>query len=160
MATHSSVLAWRIPGSLVGCRLWGRTKSDRTEVTQQQRQPKHFLFSSFSISYSVFSIGTKFYVSRDSSDISKFKRKRNAGSSKCRRGYPQPYSLSLRLSEILTPFFVLAVMPLCFCFLFFKQNNLFLSPIVRPVQCSSLYSKQCLTYSDTLLYTSFIKDFF
>ena len=35
MATHSSVLAWRIPGmgSLVGCRLWGRTKSDTTEVT-------------------------------------------------------------------------------------------------------------------------------
>ena len=30
MATHSSVLAWRIPG-LVGCRLWGRTESDRTE---------------------------------------------------------------------------------------------------------------------------------
>ena len=31
MATHSSVLAWRIPGtgSLVGCRLWGRTESDR-----------------------------------------------------------------------------------------------------------------------------------
>ena len=30
MATHSSVLAWRIPGtgSLVGCRLWGRTESD------------------------------------------------------------------------------------------------------------------------------------
>ena len=29
MATHSSVLAWRIPGtgSLVGCRLWGRTES-------------------------------------------------------------------------------------------------------------------------------------
>ena len=28
MATHSSVLAWRIPGtgSLVGCRLWGRTE--------------------------------------------------------------------------------------------------------------------------------------
>ena len=27
MAIHSSVLAWRIPGtgSLVGCRLWGRT---------------------------------------------------------------------------------------------------------------------------------------
>ena len=27
MATHSSVLAWRIPGmgSLVGCHLWGRT---------------------------------------------------------------------------------------------------------------------------------------
>ena len=35
MAYHSSVLAWRIPGqgSLVGCRLWGRTKSDTTEVT-------------------------------------------------------------------------------------------------------------------------------
>ena len=33
MATHSSVLAWRIPGtgSLVGCRLWGRTESDTTE---------------------------------------------------------------------------------------------------------------------------------
>ena len=41
MATHSSVLAWRIPGmgSLVGCRLWGRTESDTTEVTQQQQQP-------------------------------------------------------------------------------------------------------------------------
>ena len=34
MATHSSVLAWRIPGtgSLVGCRLWGHTESDTTEV--------------------------------------------------------------------------------------------------------------------------------
>ena len=34
-ATHSSVLAWRIPGtgSLVGCRLWGRTESDTTEAT-------------------------------------------------------------------------------------------------------------------------------
>ena len=33
MATHSSVLAWRIPGAeeLVG--LWGRTESDTTEVT-------------------------------------------------------------------------------------------------------------------------------
>ena len=40
MATHSSVLAWRIPGmgSLVGCRLWGHTESDTTEVTQQQQQ--------------------------------------------------------------------------------------------------------------------------
>ena len=40
MATHSSILAWRIPGtgSLVGCRLWGRTESDTTEVTQQQQQ--------------------------------------------------------------------------------------------------------------------------
>ena len=35
MATHSSVLAWRIPGtgSLVGCHLWGCTESDRTEAT-------------------------------------------------------------------------------------------------------------------------------
>ena len=35
MATHSSVLAWRVPGtgSLLGCRLCGRTESDMTEVT-------------------------------------------------------------------------------------------------------------------------------
>ena len=35
MATHSSVLAWRIPGMgrLVGCHLWARTESDTTEVT-------------------------------------------------------------------------------------------------------------------------------
>ena len=35
MATHSSVLAWRIPGtgSLVGCRLWGHTELDTTEAT-------------------------------------------------------------------------------------------------------------------------------
>ena len=34
MATHSSVLAWRIPGtgSLVGCHLWGLTESDTTEA--------------------------------------------------------------------------------------------------------------------------------
>ena len=40
MATHSSVVAWRIPGtgSLVGCRLWGRTESDATEATWQQQQ--------------------------------------------------------------------------------------------------------------------------
>ena len=40
METHSSVLAWRMPGtgSLVGCRLWGRTQSDTTEATQQQQQ--------------------------------------------------------------------------------------------------------------------------
>ena len=38
MATHSSVLAWRIPGTgvLVGCRLGGCTESDTTEATQQQ----------------------------------------------------------------------------------------------------------------------------
>ena len=35
MATHSNVLAWRIPGSgeLGGLRLWGHTESDMTEVT-------------------------------------------------------------------------------------------------------------------------------
>ena len=35
MATHSSVLAWRIPGtgSLVGCRLWGHMELDMTEAT-------------------------------------------------------------------------------------------------------------------------------
>ena len=35
MATHSSVLAWRIPGtagSLMGCHLWGLTESDMTEA--------------------------------------------------------------------------------------------------------------------------------
>ena len=40
MATHSSVLAWRIPGmgSLVGCHLWGCTESDTTKAMQQQQQ--------------------------------------------------------------------------------------------------------------------------
>ena len=35
VATHSSVLAWRIPGmgEPGGCRLWGRTELDTTEVT-------------------------------------------------------------------------------------------------------------------------------
>ena len=35
MATHSSVLAWEPQGrgSLVGCRLWGRTELDTTEAT-------------------------------------------------------------------------------------------------------------------------------
>ena len=35
MATRSSVLAWRIQGwgSRVGCRPWGHTESDTTEVT-------------------------------------------------------------------------------------------------------------------------------
>ena len=47
MATHSSVLAWRIPGrgSLVGCRLWGRTESDTTEAMQQQQQQQQNLSS-------------------------------------------------------------------------------------------------------------------
>ena len=37
MATHSSVLAWRIPGTGEpgGCRLWRHTESDMTEVTQR-----------------------------------------------------------------------------------------------------------------------------
>ena len=40
MATHSSVLAWRMPGtgSLVGCRLWGRTERGTADMTQQQQQ--------------------------------------------------------------------------------------------------------------------------
>ena len=35
MATHSSVLAWRIPGTggLVGCHLWDHTGSGMTEGT-------------------------------------------------------------------------------------------------------------------------------
>ena len=49
MATHSNVLepgesqGW---GSLVGCRLWGRTESDTTDATKQQQQQQRpaFLF--------------------------------------------------------------------------------------------------------------------
>ena len=37
MATHSSVLAWRIPGTVVyedpRAAVWGRTESDTTEAT-------------------------------------------------------------------------------------------------------------------------------
>ena len=46
MATHSSILAWRIPGTggLVGCHLWGRTESDTTEATWQRQQQSSFLF--------------------------------------------------------------------------------------------------------------------
>ena len=42
MAPHSSVLPGEPQGrgSLVGCRLWGRTESDTTEATQQQQQQK------------------------------------------------------------------------------------------------------------------------
>ena len=52
MATHSSVLAWGIPGTgdLVGCRLWGRTESDTTEVTWQQQQSWLGLHPQFSVS--------------------------------------------------------------------------------------------------------------
>ena len=45
MATHSSVLAWRIPGTGEpgGLHLWGHTESDTTEATQQQQQQQpHF----------------------------------------------------------------------------------------------------------------------
>ena len=39
MATHSSLPGEsQGRGSLVGCRLWGRTGSDTTEATQQQQQ--------------------------------------------------------------------------------------------------------------------------
>ena len=40
MATHSSVLAWRIPGMTEpgGLRLWGRTELDTTEEPQRQQQ--------------------------------------------------------------------------------------------------------------------------
>ena len=34
MATHSSVLAWRIPG-MVGCCLWGHTELTTAEVVTQ-----------------------------------------------------------------------------------------------------------------------------
>ena len=52
MATHSSVLAWRIPGtgSLVGCRLWGHTESDTTKATQQQQ---HSFFVHWDFSFSL-----------------------------------------------------------------------------------------------------------
>ena len=40
MATHSSVLAWRMPGmgEPGGCRIWGRTELDTTEETWRQQQ--------------------------------------------------------------------------------------------------------------------------
>ena len=53
MATHSSVLAWRIPktegrgGSLVDCRLWDRTESDTTEATWQQQHVQNRITSCF-----------------------------------------------------------------------------------------------------------------
>ena len=62
MATHSSVLAWRIPGTGEpgGCRLWGHTESDTTEVTQQQVHVK----GDFSLSWSYMSIATLHFVRR------------------------------------------------------------------------------------------------
>ena len=58
MAAHSSVLAWRIPGTVEpgGLRLWGCTESDTTEATrQQQRLDKHgnANFEGFQITHSL-----------------------------------------------------------------------------------------------------------
>ena len=55
MATHSSVLAWRIPGtgSLMGCHLWGHTESDTTEVMQQQQQQQQQTPMSSTVSWSL-----------------------------------------------------------------------------------------------------------
>ena len=56
MATHSSVF---LPGesqgqgSLVGCRLWGRTEPDTTEVTSQQQQQHLTRMEIFSLGMSV-----------------------------------------------------------------------------------------------------------
>ena len=43
MATHSSVLAWRVPGmgEPVGLPSMGRTESDTTEAMQQPQQQQH-----------------------------------------------------------------------------------------------------------------------
>ena len=48
MATHSSVLAWRIPGTgeTGGLPSKGRTESDTTEATQQQQRVKRVRKSS------------------------------------------------------------------------------------------------------------------
>ena len=49
MATHSSVLAWRFPGmgEHGGCRLWGHTESDTTEVTAAAVAVSAYVFLSF-----------------------------------------------------------------------------------------------------------------
>ena len=44
--THATVVhshKYKGWGSLVGCRLWGRTESDTTEATQQQQQQQRAL---------------------------------------------------------------------------------------------------------------------
>ena len=45
-ATHSSVLAWRIPGTGEpgGLLSWGRTELDTTEATEQQQQQAFLTF--------------------------------------------------------------------------------------------------------------------
>ena len=53
-------------GSVVGCRLWGRTESDTTEVTQQQQQYKYnLIFSFFKLSY----LYLPFYFSRSTLEL-------------------------------------------------------------------------------------------
>ena len=49
MATHSSILAWRIPGTEkpAGCSPWGRTELDTTEATSQQQQQNRLINASF-----------------------------------------------------------------------------------------------------------------
>ena len=49
MATHSSILAWRIPGmgEPVGCHLWGRTEPDMTESVD------HFIGSTIGLDLSL-----------------------------------------------------------------------------------------------------------
>ena len=52
MATHLLFLPGESQGrgSLVGCRLWGRTESDTTEGTQQQQQQQqHAVYVVFSL---------------------------------------------------------------------------------------------------------------
>ena len=47
MATHSSILAWRIPGTEEpgGLPSWGRTESDTTDALEQQQQRHTVLHS-------------------------------------------------------------------------------------------------------------------
>ena len=63
MATHSSVLAWRIQGwgSLVGCRLWGRTESDMTEAIQQQQQQSYQIYKNI-LTYFIKYINDRAYL--------------------------------------------------------------------------------------------------
>ena len=99
MATHSSFLAWRGQGSRVGCRLWGRTESDTTEVTQQQQQGRvrfanlttrilylcsNFLFSplelsSFFSSKTFFPLRTNTYIALTTLMPGKMEGKRRVG---------------------------------------------------------------------------------
>ena len=78
MATHSSVLAWRIPGtgSLVGRYLWGRTELDTTEATQQQQQQsqieRHLETRRKNLRYS-FPVGIGTAVKLDVGDLTLYK---------------------------------------------------------------------------------------